>query len=153
MSSLVPLASGSTPLSDHNLSSFNRFRLTTEPVVKGFTFAVAYEHAATFRQRPTPADLGVGVVPSGGEWFDLQQKTITEEEHVRWEHRFDRLRIGWSPTGAVELSGGRQAVSWGTTLFLTPADPFSPLQSSRSVPGVPRWCRCGPGDNQPHTLE
>ena len=122
----VPLASGSTPLSDSNLSSFNRFRLTTEPVFNGFTFDVAYEHAATFRQRPTPAGLGVGVVPSGGEWFDLQQ-TITEEEHVRWEHRFDRLRIGWRPTGAVELSGGRQAVSWGTTLFLTPADPFSPF--------------------------
>lgn len=122
----VPLASGSTALSDSNLSSFNRFRLTTEPVFKSFTFDVAYEHAVTFRQRPTPAGLGVGVVPSGGEWFDLQQ-TITEEEHVRWEHRFDRLRIGWSPVGGVELSGGRQAISWGTTLFLTPADPFSPF--------------------------
>ena len=122
----VPLASGSTALNESNVSSFNRFRLTTEPVFKRLTFNVAYEHAATLSQRPTPVGLDVGVVPSGGEWLDLQQ-TITEKEHVRWEHRFDRLRIGWSPTGAVELSGGRQAVSWGTTLFLTPADPFSPF--------------------------
>ena len=122
----VPLASGSTALSDGNVSSFNRFRLSTEPVFKRVTFNVAYEHAATFRQRATPAALGVGVVPTGGAWLNLQQ-TITEGEHVRWEHRFDRLRIGWRPTGSVELSGGRQAVSWGTTLFLTPADPFSPF--------------------------
>lgn len=122
----APLASGSTALSGGNVSSFNRFRLTTEPVFKRVTFNVAYEHAATFRQRPTAALLGVGVVPTGGEWLNLQQ-TITEDEHVRWEHRLDRLRIGWHPTGSVELSVGRQAVSWGTTLFLTPADPFSPF--------------------------
>jgi hypothetical protein len=122
----IPLASGSTALSAGNVSSFNRFRLTTEPVFKRLTFNVAYEHAATIRPRLTPAGLGVGVVPSGGEWLNLQQ-TIAEDEHVRWEHRFDRLRIGWRPTRSVELSVGRQAVSWGTTLFLTPADPFSPF--------------------------
>jgi len=119
----VPFASGSTTFSESNVSSFNRFRLTAEPAFKNLTASVAFEHIATFRQRSTPIGFGVGVVPSGGEWFDLQQ-TITEEQHVRWEHRFDRLRVGWSPTDAVELSGGRQAVSWGTTLFLTPADPF-----------------------------
>ena len=122
----VPFASGSTTFSESNVSSFNRFRLTAEPAFKNLTASVAFEHIATFRQRSTPIGFGVGVVPSGGEWFDLQQ-TITEEQHVRWEHRFDRLRVGWSPTDAVELSGGRQAVSWGTTLFLTPADPFSPF--------------------------
>jgi hypothetical protein len=122
----VPLALGATALSDSNLSSFNRFRLTTEPVLKDFTFEVTYEHAATLRHRPTPVGLGVGVGTSRGGWFDLQQ-TIVEKEQLRWEHRLDRLRMGWSPTGVVELSVGRQAVSWGTTLFLTPADPFSPF--------------------------
>ena len=122
----VPLASDSTPLTESNVSSFNRFRLTTDLVFADVSVTAAYEHAATFQQRPIPAGFSVGAVPSGGEWLDLQW-TITEEDQVRWGHRFDRLRIGWNPTGGIELSAGRQAVSWGTTLFLTPADPFSPF--------------------------
>ena len=35
--------------------------------------------------------------------------------------------MAWQPNDAVEVSVGRQAVSWGTTLFLTPADPFIPF--------------------------
>lgn len=122
----VPLASSTTPLAASNGSSFNRLRLTIAPVVGSVSVNVAYEHAATFRLRNTLARSGVGAVPSGGEWFDLQW-TVVEKEHTQWRHRFDRLRMGWNPTGGVELSAGRQAVSWGTTLFLTPADPFSPF--------------------------
>ena len=122
----VPLASDSTPLTESNISSFNRFRLTTEPVFKDLAFEVAYEHAATFRLRGVPTGSSVGVVPSGGEWLDLQW-TVSEKKHVLWRHRFDRLAVGWNPTGGLQLSVGRQAVSWGTTLFLTPADPFSPF--------------------------
>ena len=123
---MVPLWSGATQLSDGNVTNFNRFRLTSEPVFGGVSMNIAYEHAATFRQRQVLAGLGVGAVPSGGEWLDLQW-TITDDEHVVWQHRFDRLQFRWRPTGAVELSAGRQAVSWGTTLFLTPADPFIPF--------------------------
>ena len=122
----VPLASSTTELADSNANSFNRFRLTTAPVFGSVSVDVAYEHAATLRLRDTPAGLGVGTVPSGGEWLELQW-ALVNEEHVQWGHRFDRLRVGWNPTGGVELSAGRQAVSWGTTLFLTPADPFSPF--------------------------
>ena len=125
----VPLASSATPLASSNGSSFNRLRLTTDPVFGSVSVIVAYEHAVTFRLRSTPAGSGVGVVPGGGEWFDLQW-TVVENEHAQWRHRFDRLRMGWNPTGGVELSAGRQAVSWGTTLFLTPADPFSPFSPS-----------------------
>ena len=42
----------------------------------------------------------------------------------------DRLNIGFSPADAVDFTVGRQAVSWGTTLFLTPADPFMPFSPS-----------------------
>ena len=71
----------------------------------------------------------VGIVPSGGEWLNLQW-TLTKEKHVFWQHRFDRFSIGWNPARAIELSAGRQVVSWGTTLLLTPADPFSPFNPS-----------------------
>ena len=121
----VPLFTGPTTLTDSNVSHFNRFRLASEPVWGPFAVAAAYEHAVTFRKRATLGG-GIGAVPGGGEWMKLQW-TPTDEEPVLWQHRFDRLRLSWNPTGAVELAAGRQAVSWGTTLFLTPADPFIPF--------------------------
>lgn len=122
----VPLGSSETDLTDSNLSHFNRFRVSSEPVFGPVRVEAAYEHVLTLRRRDSPLGLGVGIVPGGGEWLDLQW-TITEEEHVLWQHRFDRLRVGWAPTDRFEITAGRQAVSWGTTLFLTPSDPFSPF--------------------------
>jgi hypothetical protein len=86
---------------------------------------VAYEQAVTFRQNRRDNDQ-VGLVPGGGEWLDLQW-TIADEDHVLWRHRFDRLNLSWRPSERVELVAGRQTVSWATTLFLTPADPFTPF--------------------------
>jgi hypothetical protein len=122
----VPLASSATDLTESNVNHFNRFRISSEPVFGPVRIEAAYEHVLTLRQRETPLGLGVGAVPGGGEWLDLQW-TIAEEEHVLWQHRFDRLHVGWAPADNLELTAGRQAVSWGTTLFLTPSDPFSPF--------------------------
>ena len=68
----VPLWSGSTALTESNLSHFNRFRISTEPVFGTISVGAAYEHVATFRRRDAPAGIGVGAVPSGGEWLELQ---------------------------------------------------------------------------------
>lgn len=121
----VPLWSQSSELSEGGASDFNRIRLTTAPVLGQFAIEVAYEQVATFRANPTDG-VFVGAVPSGGEWLDLQW-TLVDDEHLLWQHRFDRLEVSWRPNRKVELSVGRQAVSWATTLFLTPADPFSPF--------------------------
>ena len=125
----VPLVSGATEISESNVAGFNRFRLSTEPVLGSVSLEAAYEHALTGRWREASDGLGIGLVPSGGEWLDLEW-TVAQEEHVRWRHRFDRLNVGWSPSRSMDLSVGRQAVSWGTTLFLTPADPFLPFSPS-----------------------
>ena len=122
------LFSSSAILADSSVSSFTRFRLATEQVLGPLVFEAAYEHAATIRQSATAVGLGLGglsAIQSGGEWFDLQG-TITshDQEHVQWQHRFDRLNVAWSPTDAMELSVGRQAISWGTTQIFSPADPF-----------------------------
>ena len=122
----VPLFSGATDLSDSSVTEFSRFRISTEPSLGPLSVEVAYEHGLTLRQRTAGDGLGLGVIPSGGEWLDLAW-TVAETEHVRWRHRFDRLNVAWSPTRSIDLSAGRQAVSWGTTLFLTPADPFLPF--------------------------
>ena len=122
----VPLWTDQTALTESNISLFNRFRLSSEPVFGPILIGVAYEHVATVRHRSALPGIGIGAVPSGGEWLDLQW-TITEEEHLSWQHRFDRLHVGWAPTDTFEITAGRQAVSWGTTLFLTPSDPFAPF--------------------------
>ena len=127
----APLFTDATPLTPSNASNFNRIRLTIEPTWGPLSVEASYEHTLTVRQRRLSDGLGLGSVPSGGEWFDLGGTiTRTDEEHVQWQHRFDRLNVRFSPGQGMDLSVGRQAVSWGTTLFLTPADPFLPFSPS-----------------------
>ena len=124
----VPLFAGPTPFGDASASAFNRLRLSTEPAFGPFAVEIAWDHALTVRQDDTDFSLlgGLGAVPGGGEWLDLQW-TAVDQDHFRWLHRLDRLNVAWQPNDTVEVSVGRQAVSWGTTLFLTPADPFIPF--------------------------
>ena len=124
----VPLFSGTTQFGPSSLSDFNRIRLTLDPSWGPFSVETAYDNTVSFRQRAASGGFGLDTVPRGGEWLPLGG-TLTgpDREHVLWRHRMDRLNIGFSPTDAVDLTVGRQAVSWGTTLFLTPADPFLPF--------------------------
>ncbi len=107
------------------LSEFNRVRVSSEPVAGPFALGLAYEHVLTFRRLARLLEFNLGAVPGGGEWLELQW-TIAERDHVVWQHRFDRLYVGWE-NEHLEISVGRQAVSWGTALFLTPSDPFTPF--------------------------
>ena len=122
----VPLFTESTVFSDTNVADFSRFRLSSEPTFGPISFGVAYEHALTLTRRNAGSGFNVGVVPAGGEWLALQWDPA-QKTQVGWRHRFDRLYVRWSPQPAVEMTIGRQVVSWGTTLFLTPADPFLPF--------------------------
>ena len=122
----VLIRSGASPLSPSSLSDFNRFRLESEPDFGDFTFAMAYEQLLTLRQRGFSGGTFLSAVPGGGEWLNLQQ-TLKENDHLLWRHRFDRLNLSWTPTNSLEVTVGRQAMSWATTLLLTPADPFAPF--------------------------
>jgi len=124
----VPLFSGATQFSQNSFSDFNRIRLTIDPSWGPLSVETAYDNTVSFRQRAGSSGFGLDTVPRGGEWLPLGGTlTGSNREHVLWSHRLDRLNIGFSPTDAVDLTVGRQAVSWGTTLFLTPADPFLPF--------------------------
>ena len=124
----APLFSGATKLTPSNASSLSRFRLSIEPQAGPFSLEVAYEHAVSFRQFNVAPGFGLGGVQGGAEWWELQG-TITSsgQEHVVWQHRFDRLNLGLSPSDTVDIRFGRQTISWGTTNFLSPADPFIPF--------------------------
>jgi hypothetical protein len=122
----VPLFSGETELFPGGFSDFSRLRVTSSPSVGSVSFEAAYEQVLTLRENEASGAAFVGAVPAGSEWLALQW-TIEEGEHLLWQHRFDRLNLVWTPAPELQIDLGRQAVSWATTLFFTPADPFSPF--------------------------
>ena len=110
------------------VSDFQRLRVMWNGSWGPVRADAAYEHTLTLRQAGAPgAQLFTAAgTASGGDWFSLGGE-IESGERAVWRHRIDRLnaRIDLGPN--ADLVIGRQPVSWGTTLILTPADPFSPF--------------------------
>ncbi len=69
------------------------------------------------------------VVGSETDWLDLQG-SLSSGGSLKGRHRLDRLRLSWSTPAGIDAILGRQAISWGTTAYLTPADPFAPFAPS-----------------------
>jgi hypothetical protein len=117
--------SGDSPLSSGSAADFQRLRLMAEPTLGPLRFDLAWDHLAIF-QRPT--SVGAGLLSSeasASNWLDLD-KEIVDRRDFRWSHGVDRLAVTVAGAG-LEVTGGRQAISWATTLFLSPADPFAPF--------------------------
>lgn len=112
-----------------NGSAFQRLRLMWDGAAGPALVDVVYEHAMTFRE---PGTLGAQLFTaaagsaSGGDWLSLDGD-IEAGEGVAWRHRIDRLSFRFDLGANADLVIGRQPISWGTTLVLTPADPFSPF--------------------------
>ena len=122
----------------------NHLRIAADPVLGPLVLDVAWDLTVSVSQRGSGAigetgapESGAEPGPENGDWLDLRW-TATAGDRVFVEHRFDRLRATWSPADDVEVSLGRQAVSWGTTLFLTPADPFMPFHPADRLRGTRR---------------
>ncbi len=96
-----------------------------------FSLEAAYEHLL---QRTPPGGGFAITTPGGtassgaGDWLGVDW-TVRETSRTSWRQRFDRLALHVD-AGPVEVVAGRQAISWATTLYLTPADPFSPFDPS-----------------------
>ena len=90
---------------------------------------VGYEHTLALRE---PGTLGAqfftaaAATGTGGDWLSLGGD-IEEGGGIHWRHRIDRLSLRLDLGENADLVIGRQPVSWATTLFLTPSDPFSPF--------------------------
>jgi hypothetical protein len=113
-------------------SDFQRLRLMSSPGAGPLRIDVAYEHTLLYSQ-DAPAQLGAlapGNQASSINRLGLDWPVgVNLGQNFRWRHRFDRLSATLT-AGGVALSVGRQTISWATTLFLTPADPFSPFDPS-----------------------
>ena len=122
---------GESVWQNDGVSDFQRIRLMAKGGWGRTSFDFAYEQTALLHQTGTSGAqiLTGGGTGSGGDWLDLGN-TIRETDHFLWKHRIDRLNLSLPLGSSTELTVGRQAVSWATTLFLTPMDPFAPFDPS-----------------------
>ena len=125
----VPSWSGENVLTTGGFADNQRLRFMVDPVWGRVSGQVAYEHLFQFWENRPALGLGgiPGTIPGGSVgWLDLTG-TIASEEHFEWVHRIDRLAVSSDLGEQVTLTVGRQTISWASTLFLTPADPFAPF--------------------------
>jgi hypothetical protein len=117
-----------TPLSAGGVDLQHRLRMMLEPRFGALDAEVAWESDLSVRNRSGPEGTPFEAAGRTGDWLGVSW-TPVQGSHGRWVHRFDRLDVGLSG-GSWELRSGRQAISWATTLLLTPADPFAPFDPS-----------------------
>lgn len=103
-----------------------RLRLMTRPAWGPLALDLSYEHTLTLRTGSLALGYGFEGGRQGAQWLDLQG-TLAEGRHARWAHGLDRLSLSLKAGRAAAIEVGRQTVSWATTLFFTPADPFVPF--------------------------
>ena len=119
--------SGNSPVSDAGVANFQRLRIMSSPEVGPLTLDVAYEHTLLLHSTDVLGTAsGILVPEASGNWLTLGW-TVDDGEHFSWRHRFDRLSLDLPLGDAVEVSVGRQVVSWASTFILTPTDPFTPF--------------------------
>ena len=99
---------------------FNEFRIAAGEDLGAVRLDAAYEFNV-YRAAP---DAGTDT-----DWMDLQGD-LSRGGRLESKHRVDRLQFAWSGTDGLDAVIGRQAISWGTTAYLTPADPFVPFAPS-----------------------
>jgi hypothetical protein len=120
---------GSTegPFTESQIQNAARLRLMATAGARPVTLDLAYEHGLTVTSGSGIAGLGmlVGAAGGRGDWLPLQG-TLDSGTHAVWRHRLDRAAVEVR-TDRIAASVGRQTISWATTLFLTPADPFAPF--------------------------
>jgi len=103
-----------------------RLRLMARAGTGPLTVELAYEHGLTVSSAAAAGGIAslLGTA-SRGDWLPLQG-TLDSGTHAAWRHRLDRAAVEMR-TDRLAGAVGRQTISWATTLFLTPADPFAPF--------------------------
>jgi hypothetical protein len=140
------VATGESELVEPGVLSFQRIRLAALLRWEGLAIAAAYEQRFTARldgARPGPWPSGAarhgpwsggadraGPWPGGAGvergWLPLDGPLL-ERGRISWTHGLDRLSVAFDLGEGARVTVGRQPISWATTLYLTPTDPFVPF--------------------------
>ncbi len=120
------VGSESSPFTTSGAADIQRFRLMTRPLLGSVRFDVAWETTLTLRSDAVAVGRGFEGQESAAPWLDLEG-TLLDRRRVSWVHGLDRLSASVPLGGGGRITVGRQTVSWATTLYFTPADPFVPF--------------------------
>jgi hypothetical protein len=120
------LALEESPFARGGVLDMQRFRLMSSPALGSVTLDLAWEHVLMLRTAEVALGRGFEPARPAAPWMRLQG-TIAEGRHARWSHAVDRLAVSVPLGDQARLTLGRQVISWATTLFFTPADPFVPF--------------------------
>ncbi|HUK63499.1 MAG TPA: hypothetical protein VLV15_09200, partial [Dongiaceae bacterium] len=120
-----PVSDGSGGV--QSMASFTRLRLMAGAEAGALIVDAAYEQSllAVSHAPPGFPALVPGAARGVGDWLPLDGVLWTDP-NAAWRNRVDRISLS-SALGPAHVTVGRQAISWATTLFLTPADPFAPF--------------------------
>lgn len=118
-------ATGDNGFGAGGVFDFARLRLEAMPRRGPVSADFAYEQTLSYAGHAGAGVIALGGGSAPGDWLPLDW-TGYSGRHTAWHHRLDRLSLALA-TGPVTLTLGRQPVSWATTLFLTPNDPFAPF--------------------------
>lgn len=107
--------------------SFTRTRLMAGASAGPLAIDAAWEQTLlAVTGTPLGLPLLVPGAPRGaGDWLPLDG-VLHSDPNSAWRSRMDRASIAGA-LGPARVVVGRQAISWATTLYLTPADPFAPF--------------------------
>ncbi len=113
-------------LNESGVLDVQRLRLMNRPRWGRVSFDLAWEHVVTLRSGQVELGRGFGEDRSGIGRLNLDG-TLARGSRGRWVHGVDRLGVTVPVGERTRITVGRQTVSWATTLYFTPADPFVPF--------------------------
>jgi hypothetical protein len=118
--------SEASPVSPSGVLDVQRLRLMTRPALGAVRLDLAWETALTLRTDELALGRGFEGAGPAAPWLDLQG-SLVDRRRVGWTHGVDRLNVAFQMGERARVTVGRQTVSWATTLYFTPADPFVPF--------------------------
>jgi len=119
-------ASESSPFSASGVTDVQRVRLMTRPNWGPARFDLAWETTLSLRSDEFALGRGFEGAEPAAPWLDLQGHLV-DRRRVEWTHGLDRLNVSVQAGQWGRFTVGRQPISWATTLYFTPADPFVPF--------------------------
>ncbi|TVR61666.1 MAG: hypothetical protein EA422_12320 [Gemmatimonadales bacterium] len=119
-------AAEASPLGPSGALDLQRLRLMSRGTAGPVRFQVAWETTLLLRSDAVVLGRGFQEAEPAAPWLNLQG-SLVDRRRVGWVHGLDRLSLSHDVGSRARITVGRQTVSWATTLYFTPGDPFVPF--------------------------